>query len=75
MSENGKKLKGKNNPFYGKHHSEDTKKIIGEKCGNNARDTIWVHDDIRSYRIKKNELEKYIKDLGYEIGRKRWKNG
>ena len=75
LSERGKRLKGENNPFYGKHHSEETKKIISEKCGDNVKDTIWVHDDVRSYRVKKNELEKYIKDLGYELGRKRWKNG
>lgn len=27
----GKKLFGEDNPFYGKHHSEETKRIISEK--------------------------------------------
>lgn len=75
MSERGKKLRGVNNPFYGKHHSEETKRIIGEKCGKNSKDTIWVHDNNKSYRIKKEDFNKYIKDLGCELGRKRWKNG
>ena len=30
----GSKLFGKDNPFYGKHHSEDTKRVISEKNSN-----------------------------------------
>lgn len=75
ISQRAKKLTGKNNPFYGKHHSEETKKIISEKCGANVKDTIWVHNENHSYRIKKEELDKYIKTLNCQLGRKRWKNG
>lgn len=74
LSERAKKLTGENNPFYGKHHSEKTKKIIGEKCGDNVKDTIWVHNEFHSYRIKKEELDKYIKTLNCKLGRKKWKN-
>lgn len=31
-------LYGKNNPFYGKHHSEETKNILSKKCKNYGTD-------------------------------------
>lgn len=35
MKENSPDYHGKNNPFYGKHHSEETKKIISQKSHQN----------------------------------------
>lgn len=68
-------IKGNNNPFKGKSHSEETKQIISEKNskhqsgkGNSQYGTRWIHslEERKSRRIRKDES---IPD-GWKEGRK-----
>lgn len=64
------------NAFKGKHHSEETKskmskihkgKHIGDK--NSQYNTCWIYNDKESIKIKKENLDEYLKQ-GWIIGRK-----
>ena len=65
-----RQFSGVNNAFYGKHHSEATKKIIGER----TKGSIWV----TNVKLQKNkqiflkDLEFY-KSIGYVEGFTKWK--
>jgi len=69
---------GKIKPFdwTGKTHSDKTKKKISESAKsshlgykNSQFGTCWIHNNIESKKIKKEELDNYIK-LGWIQGRK-----
>lgn len=55
---------GKDNPFYGKHHSDYVRM---EKCGKATRGKIAVNDGIKRKMIKPEELDYYL-SIGYERG-------
>ena len=64
--------------WKGKNHSDNTKRIIGEKTsihqkgkGNSQYGKCWICNDVlkRSMSIKKELLDQYIKD-GWVLGRK-----
>lgn len=62
--------------FAGKHHSEETKRKIGEANSinqlgekNSQHGTMWVTDGSTNKKIKKEELDKWVQ-LGYIKGRK-----
>lgn len=64
------KMTGENNPFFGKHHTEETKRIIGEK--NRNREHIMTErwaKQLESISGKKSwteETYKKIKQLGVD---------
>ena len=81
----GKKLNidrsGENNPFYNKHHTEETKDIIrikalGRVASEDTKNKMseahknrkWVSNNVVETLIKSDEINKYIK-LGYHLGR------
>jgi len=64
----GKTFVGKKNPFYGKSHSKETKKILSEKCGKSGKDngfygkthskeTRQKMSTIRIEKIKSGEID------------------
>jgi hypothetical protein len=53
------------NPFFGKKHSKDTKKNIGEKNSKNMLGRIWITDGSNTLRIKSTD----IIPIGYRRGR------
>ena len=64
--------------WKGRHHSEDTIKKLKNKFDsinhqqgsrNSQFGTCWVHNEDKSIKIKKDELQSYI-DNGWESGRK-----
>ncbi len=71
-------ISGKNGSFYGKHHTEETKHIIGMKNsihqqGNNHSQygTHWIYSltEKKSVKIKKEELNDWL-EKGWIKGRK-----
>ena len=64
--------------WYGRKHSEETKKKLSasnthQKGKNNSQyGTCWIHNDEKSLKIKKEELELYLQQ-GYIKGRKMFK--
>lgn len=64
----GKKLFGKDNPFYEKHHSEETKRIISEK--NSGRKASEEEKIMRSELNKGNKNPFYGKHHSEETKRK-----
>lgn len=73
LSESSKKRCGKLNSFYGKTHSEEVRKHIGEKSKEwfSTHKIIWVNDGDKNTRIDILDLDKYEK-LGYKRGRIKW---
>ena len=71
MSKNAKRRIGEDNPFYGKHHNKETKKLIGSYNKDRFENTIWINNGIENKRILNIELEEYIKN-GYTKGRIKW---
>lgn len=55
---------GCNNSFYGKSHSEKTRKRISENTSNR----IWINDGYRCKRVKLEELQLFL-DTGWVKGR------
>lgn len=61
--------------FQGKTHSEESKRKIGlansKYTGesNSQFGTCWIHNDVESKKIKKDELEKFL-SFGWKKGRK-----
>lgn len=74
ISETMSSRTGELNHFYGKHHTAETRRLISEKCGDNAKNTKWMNNGEKSIRVKEEDIKNYI-ELGYKLGRKRWKNG
>ena len=72
-----KSLKGRPGVFQGKHHTAETKRIIGKKSSiyqkgnkNSQYGTCWVtHSELGNKKISKDELDKFL-SLGYTKGRK-----
>lgn len=69
------KCQGTQNPFYGKKHSEEVRKLISKLnsegvCG--GKGTIWVNNGKTNKRIFPNELDIYQSN-GYQLGRISWK--
>lgn len=63
--------KGINNNRYGKHWSEEHKKIMSDKNKNKWKDIDWVEERIKLYNIKQNKtekvLEQFLKDFGFKF--------
>lgn len=55
---------GKNNPYYGKHHTKEEK----EKMQKQQSNRIWINNGIENKRIKKDKFDEYLKD-GWKRGR------
>ncbi len=73
MSECAKLRVGKTNPFYGKHHSADTKEKIGSFNKGRFRNKIWINNGVINKRVDRNDLENYLLN-GFTKGRIKWKN-
>lgn len=64
-------FKGENNPFYGRKHSDETRKKISEgRTGNKnpCSGKVWIMNGSESKRVSKSELQKYL-DEGWIKGR------
>ena len=67
MSKTKKEMyRGKNNPMYGKQHSDDSKQLMADI----RRDRCWVHDPMTLIEkcVCKDQLHQYIKE-GWVKGR------
>ena len=68
-------LKGKQcgelNGFYGKTHTEKTKKLIGSYSKERFANRVWINNGEINKRVLIAELEKY-KELGFKEGRIKW---
>ncbi len=60
------KHRGKDAPFYNKHHSEETKK----KQSNSTSNRPWMTNGITCVRPKTQEEIEHYRSLGYHRGRK-----
>lgn len=63
---------GEGNPFYGKHHTEESKKLISEgRTGekNPAYHKVWVTNQVIDRRVSEEEVPEMIKQ-GFVRGRK-----
>lgn len=56
-------LVGENNPFYGKHHTDEIKEL----CGRATRGKIFVNDGSKEIAINPDELNSYL-ERGYKRG-------
>lgn len=74
ISEAASKRVGELNAFYGKHHSEETRKLISEKCKDAVRGKKWMTNGTDSIRVNQEDIEMYISQ-GYKLGRGKLKNG
>lgn len=72
MSKINKQRVGELNGFYGKHHSDSTKKLIGSYNKSRFADRLWINNGIVNKRVLKTDLEQYI-IKGFKIGRLSWK--
>lgn len=70
MKKNGSML-GERNSFYGKHHTEETKRKIGSR----TKDKIWVTNIElhKNKQIDEGEIDDYI-SRGYKRGFTKWKS-
>lgn len=80
MSETQKGLQaGEKHPFYGKHHSEETRKKMSEANKNPSEETRkkmsearkgkkWMNNGLQQKYVKSNEINLYI-EKGYSFGR------
>lgn len=72
LSENRKGTHcGSDNPFYGKHHSDEVKQLLSEYnklgiCGSKGRK--WMNNGSSNIRVKPEDAPTYI-DSGYVFGR------
>ncbi len=53
MADCQKSLYGEDNPFYGKKHSKETKKILSQKCRKNGKDNGMYGRSVYSVWVKK----------------------
>jgi len=73
---NGEKIKGINNPFFGKHHTEETKKLIGNKSKGRKSFLGKKHTEIAKKKMSETRIRlrlsegksngRYIHGLAYE---------
>jgi len=61
-----KRVQGKNNPFYGKSHSEKTKEILRKKCPKKGIDhgfygKKWNKDDVEKMRLNQPAIKIIIR--------------
>lgn len=70
---NNHKLSGKNNPFYGKTHSEETKKKISEANKNPSIETRQKMSESAKGKVLSEKTRKKISDA--ESGEKHWNYG
>lgn len=60
MSENHANVFGNKNPFYGKHHLEESRKRISQNNGKAHLGKVWITNKIdNEILIKYNDLYKY----------------
>lgn len=71
MSEQGKKRIGQLNSFFGKHHSEETRKLIGLYSKERFSNLIWINNGVVNKRVVVDELLNYKKQ-GFKEGRIKW---
>ena len=75
------KLSGKNNHFYGKHHSEETKQKLresrklhpttaetGRKISEQNKGKRFMNNNISQFMIKPEDVNKYLEN-GFKFGR------
>ena len=78
-------LTGKNNPFYGKHHTEETKNKLSESsknikhqsCSENTKEILrksasgrkYINDGVHIKAVNPEYLDKYL-SKGWILGRK-----
>jgi hypothetical protein len=62
-------MSGEKNPFYGKHHSDETKKKMRKSknvgCDNSQYGTCWMTNGTKNQKIIKGD----IIPRGWELGR------
>lgn len=65
---------GKNNPFYGKHHSEETKNKLRKRLSESNKNRSWVTNDElhENHFVLKSEVDEYLAK-GYRRGFTKWK--
>lgn len=68
LKENHANINGPNNPFFGKKHSEETKKLLAEKCKDNCKGSKWMNKNNKCKLVKQELVEKYLKD-NWKFGR------
>lgn len=64
-------MSGNSNPFYGKHHSDDVKKLISEYCQSGicgGKGRKWMNNGVKNIRVRPEDIDMYIDD-GYSFGR------
>lgn len=71
LSASNKLRTGVRNSFYGKTHSDETKKYIGSFNKERFADRIWVNNGNVNKRVLRTELSEY-KKLGFFEGRIKW---
>lgn len=59
---------GENHPMYGKHHTDEAKRKMGESTSNRR----WIYNEFETKYVNIQELEYYIK-RGYKMGRNNYK--
>jgi hypothetical protein len=67
-------MSGKNNPFFGRHHTERTKRILREK--NSGKNSIWFgkhHTEETKLKIKSAEIKFYKNHIHHRLGVKNTK--
>ena len=57
------KVSGKNHPFYGKQHKEETKKELSEIVKSLWRDPVYVEMMLKARRVEPNKPEKYLLEI------------
>lgn len=73
ISERAKLQTGEKNPFFGKTHTDETKKKIGSYNSERFKNKVWINNGISNKRVNKDVLQQYLLK-GFKVGRIGWKH-